>query len=282
MGRGFSVFSALALGAGLVSVAPAQESAADGLMVSGDILASGQFVSWTGDSSYNPESGAGIDVYGRLMVPLTGGFSVQVDAALSSTPDLYTLDQLFFIGAHASWRDPQRFMVGIMGAVGHSSVDDFEDYPTFLLGAEGQIYLEDTTFFKQAGVTWAYEDTPGSEPLDLVFVRGGVRHFFDGGWTVQGDATFAAGTFDGADTTIFSWGVSVEKQLDTKVPIALFARYEGTHYETTGCYMMAETRLLGGVRVALGAPDAKTQDRYGANTDFPRYGAYPAIDGIEC
>ena len=195
------------------------------------------------------------------------------------------------MGGHLSWRDPSQFMVGIMAGAGTGTVDGCtksscgEDFQAFLFGVEGQLYLDDTTLFKQVGIVRADED--GSEELDLFFVRKGVRHFFDNGWTADGELGFAWGTFDGgnsglSDVSIVSWGVGVEKQLQTQMPISLFARYEGALYTLDNCSAsMTEHRIMGGIRIAFGVPDAKTQNRLGANTDLPRFPTFAAVDVLE-
>lgn len=286
------MYKLLALGAAGFLVLAGQANAQP-LVASGDIAVSGQFTSWTGDGYYTPESGVGVDAYGRFMVPFGSGFSVQFDAAFETTPTISTLGQSVLVGGHLSWRDPTRFMVGLIGGAGIGTVDpdspvtDYEDYQSFLLGVEGQIYMGDTTFFKQAGVAWAYEGEPDEEPLDLVFVRGGVRHFTPSGWVLDGEGGFAWGTFDGGasgltDVSVLNWGFGVEKALQTQLPISIFARYEGALYTLDYCdASMTEHRIMGGFRIALGGLDAKSQDRLGANSDLPRFPAFSALDGLE-
>ncbi len=283
--------------AAVVAMAPAalaQGGMSDSLVASGDATLAGQYTSWTGDGAWTPESGVGIDAYGRVMVPFGDGFSFQVDASLESTSSLSTLGRGVFIGGHLSWRDPSRFLVGVIGGIGNGDVDgdfpggvDLENYNAYLLGVEGQLYMDDTTFFKQVGIARAYEEgDPDNEPLDLVFVRGGVRHFM-GDMVFDAEIGIATGTFDGGssgltDVSIVTWGAGVEKQLNIGQQVSAFARYEGSMHSLAYCSAtMTEHRILLGLRAAFGGQSAKDRDRNGVTGDLPRFPMYPAVDGLE-
>lgn len=282
--------------AAVVAMAPAamaQDGMSDSLVASGDVTVAGQYSSWTGDGYWTPESGVGIDAYGRVMVPFGDGFSFQVDGSLESTPSSATFARSTFLGGHLSWRDPDRFLIGVIGGIGMGVVDmddpgpDMEPYNAYLLGVEGQLYRNDTTFFKQVGIARAYEEgDPDNEPLDLVFVRGGVRHF-TGDMVLDAELGLATGTFEGGDSgltdvSIVTWGVGVEKQLNTTQQLSIFARYEGSLHSLAYCSAsMTEHRILVGLRAAFGGQNAKDRDHNGVTGDLPRFPMYPAVDGLE-
>jgi opacity protein-like surface antigen len=257
------------------------------LLLSGDLSIAGQFTSWRSDDTYYaPESGFGINAYGRALVPIgNDGVAAQFDLGYAQNPSVESLDTEALFGVHLSRRDPARGLLGLMAAVGTGGVDGGESQPGFFLGAEGQIYTGNLTFFLQGGYDWAHEGAdPTDEPTRLAVVRGGARFFIDPSTKIDGELSYASGTFNSFSSTIFGWGIGIEKLISGgMVPVSLFARYQGARYNMDICgpATATEQRVMLGASLKFGTNDLLTQDRRGANSDFPRFPSYPALDNLE-
>ncbi len=254
------------------------------LLLSGDVSVGGQYSSWSGSDSYDsPTSGFGIYSYGRALIPLQGGVAVQFDGSYVQNPAVPQLDTEALFGAHLSKRD-QRRLIGVMGAVGTGGSDG-ETFPSAFLGAEAQAYLNNTTLFVQGGYDWAHEGgNPGDEPTRMGVVRGGVRFFVNPNLKIDGEMSYAGGSFYGYSGHIVGWGIGVEKMVfEDVLPVSFFARYQGASYHLSACgpQSMIEHKVLAGFSFKFGTTDLLAQDRLGANTDFPRFPTYPALDELE-
>jgi hypothetical protein len=151
------------------------------------------------------------------------------------------------------------------------------------VGAEAQIYRNMNTMFLQGGYMWAHEGAdPTEEPVAMGLVRGGVRHFVNPDLRIDGELGYAMGTFNSSAASIASWGLGVERLLTTGGPMAMVLRYQGARYANTYCSAtMIEHSVLAGVSIKLGTSTLLQQDRYGANSDFPRFPSYAAVDNLE-
>jgi hypothetical protein len=64
--------------------------------------------------------------------------------------------------------------------------------------------------------------------------------------------------------------------------MAMVLRYQGAWYSHSDCAAtMMEHSVLAGISIKLGTSTLLQQDRYGANSDFPRFPSYAAVDNLE-
>ncbi len=183
-------------------------------------------------------------------------------------------------GLHAGWRDPEFGSLGVFGAGGNLSINDQvgsnRNTVAWGIGAEGQLYLDWATLYAQTGYLDREPVSSGGDVNALKnagFVRLVGRFFCGDDFRLQAEGSYAQGKMDpdGDNVLIPGWGAEVEYRLP-HTPVSGFLGYTGAYYfQDDDTDKLLETRISFGVRVYLGQPSVKANDRHGVSLDLPRY-----------
>jgi hypothetical protein len=137
----------------------------------------------------------------RLNFPIDDGWTFQLDLAgesgfVDNSNDNYTGSVLG--GGHVSWRDPSEWLLGGFVGIGNGFNADDDTVTTWLIGAEGQFYLTDWTFYGQLAYLDAYDVTVGADDAfrDAWIGRGVVRYFLGADGKLEGELSYANGVND--------------------------------------------------------------------------------------
>lgn len=227
---------------------------------------------------------------GRVSFPFGDMFSAQADAkgewfhdvsdANSHTPTSNAL-----LGGHLSARDPNHGLLGVFAATGFPSQKARADSPVdahslkWEGGLEGQVYLNDFTFYGQVGYANMEEDKGQQEGFtDGRFYRGVVRYFINDDTMVN--AEYSRGSSNhyiddtGDDGDFKNWGVGGAMRLpftSFSQPLYGTLEYQSGRYHTDdGPDKARDHALLAGVKIMFGESNSlKHNDRYGATLDLP-------------
>ncbi len=246
----------------------------------------GYFISGESDNAA-PDGTEFFDFGGDFRVRMNIGemIAIQGDASAESTDDTSGNDRLedgWHVGGHLSLYGDTG-LIGIMGAFGEGDLDDNETGEAWLLGAEGQLYLDHSTLYLQAGY-WDAKDV--DEEADdafhnAVFVRGVGRYFVSPQTRLQAELSGAWGKQDTDDKNmeIYGWGVRADHQFTDM--LSAFLGYQGAYYDNgsggdTGDYVDHQVRA--GFSVLFSRPDLMSVDRTGPTLDLPWMGHW-AVSG---
>ncbi len=220
----------------------------------------------------------------RVNIPAGGGLSFQLDlqgesAFVDDTSKNYTGS--FLSGAHLSWRNPEAGLIGIFGGVGNGANAFDEATTAFLLGAEGQLYLNDWTFYAQLGYMDADEVDTGTPDAfrDAWFGRGVARFFIASNVKLEGEVSYADGEndTDSDNMDAWGWGARFERTIPS-MDGGFFLAYQGTYYDNENeARTLTEHSVRFGLNFAFGIEGQKYVDRHGATLDLPmvtRWSAY--------
>ena len=183
-------------------------------------------------------------------------------------------------GFHPGWRDPELGSLGAFGAVGTLKINDLDGPDpqpiVWGIGLEGQLYLDSITLYLQGGYLDRQTVARGGD-TDAIrnagFVRGVGRYFWGDDLKLEAEVSYAQGQMDpdGDAVQIPGWGAEIEYRLPN-TPFAGFVGYTGSYYyQSDDNDKLYENRIGFGVRVYLGQPTLKANDRHGASLDLPRY-----------
>lgn len=224
----------------------------------------------------------------RVSIPWSANFSTQLDLEASAALGSYDSDREQYASsvvaaAHASFRQPDSYLIGLFGGGGIAIAEDEDTGNLWFAGLEGQAYLGNFTLYGQVGYLDSVEaDGDDSDTFhDAYFVRAVGRYFFTPNSMLQGEVSYASGKQDTGtsyDMDILGWGARYERGLET-MPISLFVAYEGAHYDNgSGGDRGSFTEHTGlvGLKFRFGPNSLKENDRLGATLDLPRFGRWVA------
>jgi hypothetical protein len=247
---------------------------------------SATFEMWTGglaiddaEGNVNPDDD-NFFVFGselRARLNLGDMYAIQGDLHTDSTDDTSGNDRHedgWYAAAHFSHYN-EAGLFGIMGAVVEGESDNGVATDAWLMGAEGQLYLGQSTLYLQTGY-WDAESQVGEEDdafHDAFFVRGVGRYFLSPQTRLQAEASGAWGEQDAndKDMDIYGWGLRADHQFTDIV--GAFAAYDGAYYENfdsgadDGSYTEHQARI--GVSFQLWRPNLVSVDRSGPTLDLP-------------
>ncbi len=252
---------------------------------------------------------------GRLSLPLGDSLSVQQDVELEMTGNVYE-DQTgnnyiysYQMGTHLSFRDPGMGLIGAFGGWGSGATDgntgglDVADSLEFrFVGGEAQLYLDEFTFYVQAGYLDAERTNTQNQDdtfRDAVFVRGVGRWFMSEVSRLELEFSYADGDADTEPDshTVVEWGVRYDTVL-AGLPIIgdtpVFVGYRGARFEnedtpgnpnggggeqgqgqgSTEEYF--DHTIMVGTSWSFGGDTMKQFDRVGATLDLPNFGRWVA------
>jgi hypothetical protein len=152
-----------------------------------------------------------------------------------------------------------------------------------VVGGEGQLYLDNMTFYVQGG----FLDSNGDDDFirNAAFGRGVLRWFFTPDNRLQTELAYVSGTADSggdaADATIWEWSARYDTVLPD-LPILgdtnVFIGYRGTDFDKAGPDpggWTDHTVFLGFVH-SFGANSVQDMDRSGATLNLPGFGRWVA------
>jgi hypothetical protein len=262
---------------------------AKGLMYSTifDLSAGARIVRSTDDPPNNTHFTFGGNGYAN--VPLSGRSSVQFDLQGEGYADKGTdaPHGAGMAGIHLSMRDPGSYLLGGFAGVGMPFADDMaDDTPGahsgfgYVVGGEGQLYLQNLTLYGQAGFgDFRVDEDSGPEGfVNGWFARIVGRWFITDDMMVQAEYShgYTKCYIDGLcaptqDAGIFdNWGLKLEKRISSTMPIYGFLDYQGGRYHATeDPDTSTEHAFKVGLSFRMGAPTLKANDRFGATLDMP-------------
>lgn len=218
--------------------------------------------------------------------------SVQLDVqgegtsyrASGSTSSWHFSTHSYLVGGHASWRDPQRGLLGIFGAAGDGTTNFGTDSNRHgLIGLEGQVYWNLVTLYGQVG----YDSTIGNpegavDSVHAWFVRGTARLYANPNLRFEGTVLYANGEFDYGPAALGAWQKfdtwlwrgKAEHKFGT-APFSMFVAYEGSRTSAdfripsgVGSTRYADHRIMGGIRLYLGENTLQWNDNRGTTLDI--------------
>lgn len=247
----------------------------------------GYFISGA-SGNVGPDETSMLDFGGDLRARMNLGdiIAIQGDASIERTDNTDATDQFekgWHVGGHLSLYN-DAWLIGIMGATGEGDSDN-ETTKSWLLGGEGQMYLDQATLYLQAGYfDGKAEGNPDEDAFhDAIFVRGVGRYFLSPETRLQAELSGAWGEQDSDDqnTDIYGWGVRADHQFTDMM--SGFVGYQGAYYDNgsggdTGDYIDHQVRA--GFSILLGRPDLMSVDRSGPTLDMPWLGHWAASGQI--
>ena len=222
-------------------------------------------------------------------IPLSDYLSLQVDQygeglfGSLETGENYTGGVL--TGAHLTYRDMDRYLLGAFAGVGKvffaSTSDDA--YTQWLAGIEGQYYFGNTTLYGQAGYSDNESNDSTSQELinEAWFLRGVVRHYMNGGDTkLEGEIGWMTGVNDNEpdnttdDVDAVWWGAEIEHAVASFGDdgfVSVFGRYEGYYFEDDESPSDEATNhvFILGVRFDLNQMNPYMRERNGVAVNLP-------------
>jgi len=230
----------------------------------GEIYGAGYLSVADGDEEW-AWGGGGV---GRVNVPFDMRWNFQSDAFV---------DYLDFEGGsalslggfgHAYWRDPASHAVGLLGGITELIVfpdgDDTADAQIFSIGAEGQIYSGNTTFYGQG--VYGYINVAGDSG-DVVNLRGVARHFFNPNLRLDAELAYSwLGGSGGTEVDTYSGALQVFHRFANS-PVAIFGRYDADYIEIDSTDDGWVHTFMVGFRIMSGTETLLEEDRYGATMD---------------
>lgn len=245
-------------------------------------------VTSTDEPDDNTHATAGGAAYASI--PLGERVSAQFDAQGEFNFDNqdYAPRGGYMLGGHLSYRDPSHFLIGGFAGFGQAAYNDETDFDGFgyVVGAEGQVYVDRLTLYGQAGVGDFKVDNSGSDVAEGFingwFARGVARYFFTDDFYAEGEYAYGYTNCyidndcaPDEDAGIFhNWGAKAVFRLPhTDMPAYMTLAYQGgSYYATDDEDTGIEHAFRVGLKVLLGKggnPTLFANDRYGATLDMP-------------
>lgn len=223
--------------------------------------------------------------HGAVSIPFMDRYSIQLDALGEHTLDKtgdddQTIGNLM-LGAHASYRDPSMYLVGLFGGGGWSwdnGDDDDGAIPFYFLGAEAQVYWNNFTGYGQVGYLDA-EDFYLEVVEKAWFGRAVASYYFGPNTKLAGEVSYVSGdrknnTPGGpGELDVFGWGARLQHVFDAPMlpaPAAVSLAYNGFDYRATDesdSPMVHEFRI--GFDILLGSNTLIDNDRRAVALDLP-------------
>jgi hypothetical protein len=219
--------------------------------------------SWFENDFANYEA-SHFDIQGRANIWLAPQFSVQVDAWDEELYFNTPTNDISIYGAamHLSLRDPSSYLLGALISIGESFNIGYAS-----AGANGQVYLGNTTLYGQAGYAWDRDGIGQSAP----YVHLVARQFLNPDVMLEGQVGWADVDFGGGGSDLWRWAARIEAKVP-QAPLSVYAEYQGMSFDGNG---NSENAIVGGIRL-LSMPTLQANDREGATlVDYNPLFGYP-------
>lgn len=207
------------------------------------------------------------DLGGRVSIPFGNSFSIQADAEYETYTGAEDEDNQVtsasVFGLHASYRDPNRFLLGAFGGYSFSEPGAFDTASGFLYGAEGQYYFDRVTLYGQIGAADISNDSYGS--FDDAFWGVALRYFWKDDIMLEGTWT------QGGPKDTREWSAQGKMRLMDQQPLYGFVRYVRSDYfsETDSFAAGRDHTISIGLTWEFGIPSLYANDRRGATLTLP-------------
>jgi len=208
------------------------------------------------------------DLGGRVSIPFGNSFSIQADAKYEGYSGAEDEDNQVtsasVLGLHASYRDPDKFLLGAFGGYSRSDAGNFDSASGFLYGIEGQYYFDRVTLYAQIGDADISNDAKGS--FDSGFWGVALRYFWKDDILLEGTWT------QGGPNDAREWGVQGKMRLLKQQPLYGFAQYvRGDYFSEINPDVAGRDHTISiGLTWEFGMPSLYANDRRGATLTSPR------------
>lgn len=257
------------------------------------ILAGAAGPAWlTGDDSSSNSDAAGYALKGAasLEYDFTPVIGAQADVVLDYNhiqfDDVpYQFDRQSLDGAlHLFYRDEGSFLLGGFAQLGTTTLSSnilsgIPDTGRGYVGVEGQVYIDNLTLYGQVGLAQYDFGSPGMDSISGAFGTIEARYFLTPNFKVA--ATAGLLNLDFSDTpgiddmTTLKLGASAEYKLDD-MPVSVFASidYSGLSFGGASMSDYHETRVMVGLKFAMGEETLFDHDRSGVTLKPVEFGGY--------
>ena len=231
---------------------------------------------------------AGGGVAGRATFWLNPGWSTQVDAAIDTSSWIDENSQLLHqtltvAGAHVSARDPRHGLVGGFAGFGDmTSWGGQYETPFFFGGLEGQLYLNNLTFYAQAGDAiqlnnnLTYIGYPTS--FNVWFAQAMGRFFVSPNTKLEAGVGYFEGNAWGIDNSVYPrddiQALTYEAEVEHRfagMPLSVFARASGFTDPSLGANGLSTFTVAAGLRIRFGRGTLLDDDRSGTTLTLPDF-----------
>jgi hypothetical protein len=239
-----------------------------------------------GNAEFDDESYPLIAGAARGSIPLCDKSALQLDLEglsnfTSRSDGEDNFHNFFAVTGHVALREPESFAAGAFTTWGSAAGGEDEDATFWLVGAEGQLYLGNTTLYGQAGYFEADDETENDVMTDAWFARAVVRQFLSPNQRISAEGSYAAGEANQLgppDIRMASWELRYD-QAFADTPLGFFVGYYGMWGEvdpSAGPHQgLREHTGFVGLTLTLGYQSKMSlldNDRYGATFDTPPIG----------
>lgn len=222
---------------------------------------------------------------GKLSLPLGSNLSIQSDVkyetneqALETPGPGIGLRYSYQGAVHLSWRNPETGLLGAFGGAGTANTDETDYTDAHFVGGEGQLYLNDMTFYAQAGYVDFNLRNFANGLDDGVFARGVIRWFLNDATRLQLEGMYLAADYTATEPGSMD-AFAVKARYDfalSNIPLAgdvpLYVAYRGTFRDDcirNEAHLNDHTVMVGTSYSFSGS--LLNVDRHGATLDTPDF-----------
>ncbi|NEX93123.1 outer membrane beta-barrel protein [Caulobacter sp. 17J65-9] len=203
------------------------------------------------DSDFGDNDANAWSIGGAVEIPQQS-WGLQFDVRYTDADDL--TDQGVIQGtAHVHARNDQGLIGGFAGFTDSDVTDQ-----TWVIGAEGQYYFEQSTLSGSVG----YGQIDDAD-VDIWGATGGLAYFIQDDFRVDGEIGWNQAEDGFGDLEVWSFGLGGEYQFPT-VPISVFASYEHQEFDEDIPGDLSSDAFRVGIRWNYGGGTLKDRDRFGA------------------
>lgn len=202
------------------------------------------------DTPAGDEDAEAWSIGGAVAIPLQS-WGMQFDVRYTDA-DEFVDDGVIQGTAHLHGRNE----TGLIGAF--AGFADAED-KTWVIGAEGQYYLDQATLSGSVG----YGQLDDAD-VDLWGARGGLAFFVQEDFRLDAEIGWTQAEDTGTDFDVWNFGVGAEYQFAT-VPLSLFAGYEHSEFDEDFLGDLSSDTIRVGIRWNYGGGTLMDRDRTGAS-----------------
>ncbi len=209
-----------------------------------------------------------LGVNGAVNMSLGGSLGLQVssfgEVGLESDSDTYGGVQT---EAHLYMRDPNRYALGLVGAVAFDQDDD--DWNIHgLIGAEGALYLGPTTLGLQGGYVGNISTEGNDRLVNALFVRGIAQFFVNPNLKLQVTGAYLNGKFDSDSDSFHGFQAGGEIAWKFSRMASVFGAVDGMwHTDDTWGGNFQTYQVTAGLRFHFNQGTLLSENRTGASFD---------------
>lgn len=249
-----------------------------GLLLSGNVSAGVGMRDCVNTDDNDCGNHTATNIAGRVSVPLGSSFSIQADAEherYSGLNDkINQVQKASVYGLHASYRDPNNFLIGAFGGYTYGQLDGgWDKAKGYFGGVEGQYYFDRATIYAQFGNANIDNYNAGDNAFDGRFWGVALRYFPSDDTMLE--VAYARGKSPSNFEDKGDWGtandfsVQGKMRLTKTMPLYGFAQYKRSEYIANTEDNGSENTIMVGASWEFGAPSLYANDRRGATLTTP-------------